>query len=407
MTTFKKQMVAALSAGSMLFSVVSPVFAQTTLEISGNGTDSENKVTVSNTGSTTVQQSNNAIITNSVTSNTSTGNNEANKNTGGAVTVKTGDAVSSVNIDNMVNSNTAKVDCCSSTDAKVTVSGNGSDSENKVKLDTGKEINLVQNNDAFVTNDVTANVSTGSNEADKNTGGEVLVKTGDAKSTVSVSTTANANSAQVGGSSDHGTVSAVISGNGTDSENNVHLDLGGSTAVWQNNEAIVANAVKGWVDTGYNSADKNTGGMAAIVTGDAESRVMVDNMVNFNWANIDCGCTTDLTAKVAGNGYDSENRIHANLGGSQEVYQGGENGNLALLTNILGGNADTGYNEIDKTTGTPHGDPFVMTGDSASIVDVANSGNVNSYGVEPAVEWPSVEFNFSLNFAHLLSHLTF
>ena len=39
-----------------------------------------------------------------------------------------------------------------------------------------------------------------------------------------------------------------------------------------------------------------------IDTGDAAVAAMVDNSVNFNYADVDCGCTWDVMAKIADNG---------------------------------------------------------------------------------------------------------
>jgi hypothetical protein len=51
---------------------------------------------------------------------------------------------------------------------------------------------------------------TGDNEANKNTGGDVAINTGDATTGVSIANTANANSAVVGGGHGAGSVSMWI-----------------------------------------------------------------------------------------------------------------------------------------------------------------------------------------------------
>ena len=400
MTKFKKQIVAAVSAGSMFLSMATTTFAATTLEISGNGTDSKSTISAENSGSTTVLQSNSAIVTNNITSNSNTGDNSASKNTGGEVTVHTGDAKSEVKVENNLNSNTAHVDCCVKGDTDVVVSGNGYDSDNSVKVKEARDNSVYQNNAANVENKVDAKANTGKNDANKNTGGDVVVSTGDAQTKVDVSTAANSNWAVVGGNNgDNGSVSLKVMNNGTDSDNDVYVKLGGDNTIVQDNWAEVKNAIDAKAATGYNDADKNTGGEVAVLTGDAKTQVIVDNMVNFNWANVDCGCVTDLTAKVAGNGYDSDNTIKANLGGDTGVFQGGRegNGNRALLDNYLNSGSQTGKNDADANTGDYLGDPWVLTGDSSSYTTVENSGNVNTYGAEAPAEWPAFDFNFSLS----------
>lgn len=400
MTKFKKQIVAALSAGSMLFSTATSAFAATTLEISGNGTDSKSNIVTENSGSTTVLQSNTAVVTNNITSNSNTGDNSASKNTGGDVAVRTGDAKTEVKVENNLNSNTAHVDCCANGDTDVVVSGNGYDSDNKVVVKDARDNSIYQNNEAKVENAVEAKANTGKNDTDKNTGGDVLVSTGDAQTKVDVSTAANSNWAVVGGGhNDEGSVSLKVMGNGTDSDNDIYLKLGGDNTIVQDNWADVKNAIEAKAVTGYNDADKNTGGDVAVLTGDAKTQVMVDNMVNFNWANVDCGCVTDLTAKISGNGYESDNTIKATLGGDTGVFQGGKegNGNTALLDNYLNSGSQTGKNDADKNTSDYLGDPWVLTGDSSSYTTVENSGNVNTYGAEAPSEWPAFDFNFSLS----------
>lgn len=398
MTKFTKRMVSALSAGAMLLSLSSPVMAATTLEITGNGADSTSTVKLENTGATYVAQDNTAVVTNDIHTSSNTGENTASKNTGGGVTVMTGDASTDVKVANVLNTNTASVNCCSAQGVDVLVSGNGADTANKVEVATGKDISVYQDNLATVKNDVSAKTETGDNSAYKNTGGDVVVVTGDAKTSVDIATTANSNSASVGGEGGTTTSEARIIGNGADSNNSIKLGLGGTTYVVQDNRAEITNIVKeAKANTGDNKAIENTGGEVVIATGDATTTIGIDNMVNFNWASVDCGCTTDLLAKVAGNGADTKNKIEAQLGGDLSVLQGKEQGgNYSHLLNSISGGSESGDNSVMSSTGDPGSDPTVMTGDSASVVDVANSGNVNSYGVGIPSDWPSFQFGFEL-----------
>jgi hypothetical protein len=393
-------MVAALSAGSMFFSMVSPAFAATTIEVSGNGASSENEVEVRNNNNTVVTQTNNAIVTNTVSSSASTGGNDANQNTGGDVLVSTGDAATATKISNMLNSNKASVDCCENQGADVLISGNGAYSKNEVELGEKKyrkeestDLRIDQVNNAVVSNAVEAKASTGKNDANQNTGGDVLVHTGDAATLVEVSTTANSNWAKVGGRGEESTLSARILGNGANSENEIELNLDKDIILLQNNVANVINDVEAGASTGKNDANQNTGGDVLVSTGDADTSVEIDNMVNFNWADVDCGCVTDLMAKIAGNGYDSENEIEFKNDSELLVPQT----NAALLANVLDELAKTGYNDVEQNTGDPGSDPAVLTGDAYSFTGVENTGNLNSFGGEMHPEWP--EFDFDFNFS--------
>ena len=106
-----KRTVSAIAAGALLLSFVAPVYAGSSIVISGNGADSTNKVKVKSTQKVTVRQSNKAKVSNFVFAGASTGNNDANNNTGGNVTITTGDASASASVKNTFNSNIAIV-CC-------------------------------------------------------------------------------------------------------------------------------------------------------------------------------------------------------------------------------------------------------------------------------------------------------
>src|SRR3989344_2301053 len=95
------------------------------------------------------------------------------------------------------------------------ISGNGSGSDNDIKLDVDQTTVVEQNNYADVYNKIEAESETGDNDAEDNTGGDVSIKTGSADTSVTLSTTANANWAQVGGGDQPGgSVSLRILGNG-------------------------------------------------------------------------------------------------------------------------------------------------------------------------------------------------
>ena len=110
MTTFKKKIAAALTSGAMFLSMTSTAFASTSIEVTGNGYDSSNSSNVSAQTSTNLVQDNSASVTNHVNSSSNTGGNKADQNTNGDVIIRTGDAQTKVSVDNMLNSNKAKLD---------------------------------------------------------------------------------------------------------------------------------------------------------------------------------------------------------------------------------------------------------------------------------------------------------
>ncbi|MBI3443771.1 hypothetical protein HY008_03795 [Candidatus Woesebacteria bacterium] len=73
--------------------------------IIGNGAWSHNKCKITKKSKKIVKQSNKAHVTNNVWVDVNTGDNEANKNTWGDVTVDTGDATVEVTITNELNQN--------------------------------------------------------------------------------------------------------------------------------------------------------------------------------------------------------------------------------------------------------------------------------------------------------------
>jgi hypothetical protein len=402
MTNFKKQAFSVLAAGSLLMGVVSPAFASTTIEISGNGAGSTNYSDVQQTNTNTVSQSNTANVTNNVTSNANTGHNDADFNTGGNVEVGTGNAKSTANVTNNLNSNAAQVAGCNCAgDTDVTISGNGAggSSNNTVSLSNTNTNTVGQSNVANVTNNVNNEAKTGDNSANSNTGGNVKVHSGSATSNSTVNTTANSNIAEIGNGSEAGAGSAPsatfkIVGNGAGSANWIDATLNNTNTISQGNTANLTNNVSSKAYTGDNDADFNTNGDVMIGSGNALSSANVDNMTNFNAANVDCGCTFDVVAKIANNGANPEannwwdqwcnevaNTIKLNLGNTNTFGQGNVDNN----TNNVGAKAYTGANSAFSNTGdvTTVNDPSIGTGGSTSSTDVNNSGNVNTIGSTP------------------------
>src|SRR3972149_2636467 len=375
----RQKLVTSVATVAILANSLAPLAFADEYVISGNGAGSDNWITTNQTSTTSVSQTNVANVTNNVTADAKTGGNDANFNTGGDVTIDTGNATVNTTVSNVLNSNSAEVDCCASGNTSVNISGNGAKSDNGVQLTQNSTTVVGQSNVANVTNNVDADAKTGGNDAGSNTGGDVTIKTGDAKAMTSVSTLANVNSAVVS-SNGGGNPSAefVISGNGAFSDNYITANLGKLTSVGQSNIANISNNVDADAKTGGNDANFNTGGDVVIDTGKAVVDVNVDNAVNFNHADVDCGCTWDVLAKIVGNGAEGDhhwwwwnkpdNIITLNLGSTQVVGQG----NVANLGNYVDGDAKTGYNEAESNTGDPGSDPSILTGDAYATEGVSN-----------------------------------
>src|SRR3990167_5381923 len=122
----QKIVATSIASLALLVNTALPAFAATTIELSGNGSNSINGATVTNTSSSVVTQVNDADVTNSVGVSADTGGNDVNNNTGGDVSVDTGNVDTKVQVANSVNTNSANVDNCNCAgDTDVLISGNG------------------------------------------------------------------------------------------------------------------------------------------------------------------------------------------------------------------------------------------------------------------------------------------
>lgn len=382
MLLIRKIATAFATSAIVLNAIATPAFAGTNIQISGNGENSNSKADINVTHSNVVTQNNTANVTNNVDVNSSTGGNKANGNTGGDVKIDTGDAKTNVTVSNQLNQNVAQLNCCPANDTtNVVIEKNGEYSKNKVYLDRENFNGIFQNNAADVYNDVYVKTNTGNNSAKSNTGGDVEIKTGDANSTVNVSTAANFNAARVGDGSGGGALSLKILGNGEFSYNKIDADLLSTTVVTQDNWAGIDNYLDVNSTTGKNKANGNTGGNVTIDTGDANVKANVNNDVNFNWADLNCGCLLDdLTAKIDGNGEDSRNKIDLDM--SEGRDNGAFQANDQYLDNYLDDlRAKSGNNDAKSNTGWGSSDPVeVLTGDAGVVSNTSNSGNVNVVG---------------------------
>ena len=389
--TTKSRFTTAIATGAVLLNALAPVALagnDNGLSVVGNGAYSTNNITVNNASATVVNQTNTANITNNVNSTASTGGNNAGFNTGGDVRIVTGDAKTKVDVSNAANLNVANVENCggcgSSYDVKI--KGNGAYSENDVELNKANTVFVNQDNDADIENNIEAESNTGKNAADFNTGGDVVIVTGDAKTSVDVANKANANFARIGGGNgDHDGSSVRIVENGAFSVNDVELNEASAIVLAQNNDADIENNVDADAKTGKNDANFSTGGEVAISTGDAKTKVEVDNLVNFNSASIDCDCVLgELDVKVKGNGAFSENDVEANA--ANELFN--DQNNDADIENDVEGDAKTGYNAAEFSTGAYDGDPLIWTGDAENGTQVSSYGNVNVFNNGSSVHLP-------------------
>lgn len=166
------------------------------------------------------------------------------------------------------------------------------------------------------------------------------------------------------------TASAGNDTTGAGSENNSQVVVQDSTVVVQDNQAEVNNNVAINMNTGGNSANKNTG-VGDVSTGDASLGVALSTQVNSNVANVSgCGsCTADLDAGNMTTGADSENNADIVVEKDTQVFQT----NYAEVNNNVAAKINTGDNTANKNvTGGS-----VQTGDADAVVVEETSANSN------------------------------
>lgn len=265
---------------------IHPAYADVNITVSGNGAGSTNTVVTSDTSSTTIDQTNNADVNNTVNTSATTGDNSASGNTGGSTSIQTGDATTQSTITNDINQNQVNAGCCPSGDTNITVSNNGNGSTNTVVTSTTNSTTLTINNTATVTNTATHTANTGNNTANNNNG-NVSISTGNITGTSTITNRVNIADIKIGCCDGDNDTSITISGNGADSVNTVVFNNSNFVVITKNEQATLVNLSTWDADTGNNTADNNVG-TVSIVTGNISIASTVENDVNHNDICICC-----------------------------------------------------------------------------------------------------------------------
>lgn len=190
-----KLVASAMSAGLILGTFVTSAFAAN-LEITDNGASSSNSIVVTNSGTCTVSQKANTNVEAMVGASSNTGGNTANRNTGGAVSITTGDADATATITVTGGENTATNPCCctlSNEPPTTEISGNGDSSTNNVVLTETKSKTVRQRARTRVSALVGARARTGRNSVRGNTGTGTTISTGLSSTTSDLTVTGGVN----------------------------------------------------------------------------------------------------------------------------------------------------------------------------------------------------------------------
>ncbi|MBU4017216.1 hypothetical protein KKF69_07130 [Patescibacteria group bacterium] len=258
------------------------------ISITGNGEGSSSEVNISNNTETNIQQTNTAEINNNVDTTADTGNNTTDNNTGGNNDITTGDVSQTIDISNETNTSIVDQNCCvTPTPAStITISGNGTDSNNSTSLTSIYQTTVVINQNAKIMNSITETANTGNNSADNNTG-KVSIHTGDIVSAKNINNNSiNSSRVSISNNSNNDT-QVKISNNGGGSINNITFDKNNTTIISINNSSNITNNITSDLNTGNNHADGNTGDVI-IRTGDIISAIEIQNRTNLDDITIAC-----------------------------------------------------------------------------------------------------------------------
>lgn len=276
-----------------------------TLELANRntGANSTNTIDVSQERERTTDVTNNAEIVNDIGLSANTGRNEADYNTGEAV-IETGDAHAQATVVNVANT---VVKDASLFIAVVNIFGDwfgdllyggssllaaahsgqvavdaansqtGSDSTNTIDVNVENTETVDVDNNAKIATTLKADVNTGGNVANKNTGG-ASVETGNGLLALHARTIAN-----VTGLVADPALGIAISGlndtTGFDSTNKIKATLNDQRVISIDNFADVSTLFASLVNTGKNETSYNTLG-GSIATGNIEAAGGVENLIN-------------------------------------------------------------------------------------------------------------------------------
>lgn len=239
----------------------------TNVNVAGNGEFSNNTATVANTKTTTLNQGNSTTFNNNVNTNANSGNNLVAGNTGsylGGSTfgVVSGSANASTSIDNRAGANFANVGSSNGgagNGSSVAIVGNGEKSNNSVVLAGYNSVSLGQNNSTNIGNNVNTNANSGGNIAYSNTGGSVLVGSGEANASTDIMNSAGFNQASVDCGCLTSGLNVLLGGNGEFSHNSVTAVPSHVLGVSQGNGANLNNNANSNATSGGSNASGNTG----------------------------------------------------------------------------------------------------------------------------------------------------
>ena len=331
------------------------------------GCNSYNKAVAGVENDVEVKNKNEAYVENWAFAVANTGFNTADGNSGSG-TVTTDEALAEVGITNGVNYNETYI-AIDLTDADLEASNDttGCSSDNFTKVKVDNQVEVKNNNYAYVFNVGVSVANTGINSADCNSG-IGTVTTGEADAGTVIDNEVNINLTDVDIDLGDAEITAENNTTGAYSNNGAAATVENEVEVKNKNDAYVSNVGVSVSNTGLNSADCNTGG-GSTDTGEATSDTTITNDVNIN--NTEISITgSDLEASNKNTGCDSENKAVASETNTIEVT----NNNTAEVNNVVVTVSNTGGNSADCNTGNGGS----TTGDATVSFGATNVVNNNA-----------------------------
>ncbi len=285
--TLKNNLIIFVISLSLTGMVFAPLALAQEIVISSNGDGSSNEVHITENNQTNTEQTNNAVITNTVNTTADTGNNTADNNNNIETNINTGNASLETDITNQANISATDQSCCiTPAPNSINISGNGSDSQNNTVINSASTTSITVIQNVSILNNITETANTGNNNAGNNNG-NVNIMTGNINSDIKINN-GLVNSTQVnalGASNDSYKID--IAGNDNNSVNNIALNLLNSKNIITDNASSVINNLNSLYNTGNNTANGNNGEVF-IRTGDIISSISINNALNTSKADLNC-----------------------------------------------------------------------------------------------------------------------
>lgn len=367
-----------------------------------------------------IDNTNNANVSNSVSGNADTGNNEADNSKDSYII--TGNAIVNANILNMANTNLTGsngafdiMNMFSNLSGDVTIAGLEDifvkNDNCGIIFDCIKSADIKNNNDADIENNVNLEANTGNNNSNNNSGGGNIF-TGNAKAKANIINIVNTN---INGrnylflvinSFSNWLGDLVLPGKDffsqffslfDNTENLRNRESRQEINVNNSNNAIAENNVEVGANTGGNSTDGNSG-ESTIITGNAKAETNISNMFNTNiyasnffnlavnvfgnWQGNVFSVPEQINSRNEDNSYTftgENNPAENNASSTEEIGKTEyniENNNDAKITNNVVVNANTGNNSAN---GNGKGG-YIETGNAQAVANIFNMANTTIVG---------------------------